>query len=175
MKRTVTLLVRVLIATVLTFATHFAVFIVCWTFRDPLFGLIDFGIRNVVDASGPSVPSATQALLSVAFATAVLLSSPFIIAFWMLIVFGPSTRKYKILVVFSSIGLAAAGTALGYFVLFPLAVNFTGWGEAQGFLAPEPLINLLLRVVVGSAIAFQIIPGLLALRSRNTRGGYATG
>lgn len=177
MKSTVTLLGRVLAATGLTFVTHFVAFVVCWAFRDPLFRLIDMGIRRVVDTGSAIVTGSAQAFepfLSVAISAAVLVSSPFVIAFWLFILSGPRTRRYKVVFLLSSIALAGAGTALGYFALFPLLVGLTEWGASRGLLSGEPLLDLLLSIVVGSAIAFQIVPAILALRFRGPSGEHGS-
>jgi len=164
MKQTVTLLSRVLAATGLTFVTHFVMFVVCWIFRDPLFRLMDRAIYEAVGAESASAAGAAGPLLSVAFFAALLLSSPFVIALWSFILFGWPARRDQIRLILFFMALAGCGVAIGYFIAFPLAVGLTGWAEARGLLSGEPLLDLLLRTVVGLAIVFQVLAATLALR-----------
>ena len=165
MTHTLTLAARVLVAAALTFVTHFAVFLVCWVFRDPLARLVDDAIWAVAGGQIPAAAGAGEWLgqLNATFSIALLLSSPLIIAFWLFVLSGRHTRRYRIVFTLVSGVLAGAGAACGYFLVFPLAVDFIGWGESAGLLRGEPLSDLLFRIVIGLALAFQIPPALVAL------------
>lgn len=172
MKATLALFGRVLVAAALTFVAHFAVFMLCWRFRQPLLVVIGEAIRTAgVEPLVPAAAPSFETFLSVAFFASLLVVSPFIIALWLLILTGPNTWQHRILWLVATLGLASAGTALGYFGLFPALARLTEWGASSGFLPAESMTQLLIRVVVGSALAFEIIPAILALRGWTLTGG----
>lgn len=165
MRGTLALFGRVLVAAGLTFIAHFAVFMLCWRFRQPLLVVIGDAIRTAgVEPLAQATAPSFETFLSVAFFASLLVASPFITALWLLILTEPNTWQHRVLWLVATLGLACAGTALGYFGLFPAMARLTEWGASSGFLPAESMTELLLRVVVGSALAFEIIPALLAFR-----------
>lgn len=171
MKGTLALFGRVLVAAALTFVTHFVTFVLCWTFREPLLGVIGEAIRIAgVEPLTPETAPSFGTFLNVAFFTSLLVASPFVIALWLFMLSGPDTWPRRILYLLASLGLAGVGTTLGYFLLFPAVARLTAWGTSNGVLPAESMTELLLRVVVGSALAFEIIPTILALRGWRLTG-----
>jgi Sec-independent protein secretion pathway component TatC len=171
MKGKLALFSRVLVAATLTFVTHFAIFMLCWGFREPLLLMIGEAIRTAgVDPLGPAAAPSFGTFLNVAFFASLLVASPFVVALWLFILTGPDTWQHRILYLLTSLGLAGVGTTLGYVLLFPAVARLTEWGAGHGVLPAESTTELLLRVVVGSALAFEIIPTVLALRGWRLTG-----
>jgi hypothetical protein len=77
MKQSLTLLLRIVLATALTIGTHFVIFVACWAFRDQLGTGIAYAARQLVFASAAVAPEARAFdSLNDALSTSILFSSP---------------------------------------------------------------------------------------------------
>lgn len=147
---------------------------VCWVFAGDLYDLASAPIRaNPAVTLSVSRPQDIFSLyVKVTLVTSIFLSAPFIVAqVWMFISPGlhRHERRYAIpFVLFGSI-LFLTGGAFGYFVAFPLALQFLlGW-IVESHLVPiidaSEYFNLFFTVIVALGIVFQI-PAVIFVLSR---------
>jgi sec-independent protein translocase protein TatC len=149
-------------------------FVICWVFAGDLYDIASAPIRaNAAVTLAVSRPQDIFSLyMKVTLVASIFLSSPFVLAqAWMFISPGLHSheRRYAIPFVALASGLFVAGGAFGYFVAFPIALQFLlGW-IAESHLVPiidaSEYFNLFFTVVVALGIVFQI-PAVAFVLSR---------
>jgi sec-independent protein translocase protein TatC len=147
---------------------------VCWIFAGDFYDFASAPIRaNPAVTLSVSRPQDIFSLnVKVTLVAAIFLSSPFVLAqAWLFISPGlyPHERWYAIpFVLFASI-LFLAGGVFGYFIAFPLALQFLLDWIVESRLAPiidaGEYFNLFFTIVVALGLAFQI-PAVVLVLSR---------
>jgi sec-independent protein translocase protein TatC len=146
----------------------------CWVFAGDLYDIAIALIRsNPAVTLSVSRPQDIFSLhVKVTLVTAIFLSAPFIVAqVWMFISPGlyRHERRYAIpFVLFGSV-LFVTGGAFGYFVAFPVALQFLLTWIVESHLVPiidaSEYFNLFFTIIVALGIVFQI-PALILVLSR---------
>jgi Sec-independent protein secretion pathway component TatC len=164
MKNMLTLLRRIVVATLLTFGAHFIMFVICWIFRDQAAAVVDYATRRFMSPPDGTPFATPYGSLNTTLSGALLLSSPFIVGSWFFSLSGGRSRRYQVAFILSCVALAACGAVFGYYVAFPLAGEFHEWTRAAGLLRGENYHDLVLQAVTGLGIVFQMPAVIFALQ-----------
>jgi sec-independent protein translocase protein TatC len=147
---------------------------ICWVFAGNLYDIASAPIRSnpAVTLSVSRPQDIFSLYVKVTLVASIFLSSPFVLAqAWMFISPGlyAHERRYAVpFVLFASV-LFAAGGAFGYFVAFPIALQFLLAWIVESHLVPiidaGEYFNLFFTMIVALGIAFQI-PAVIFVLSR---------
>jgi sec-independent protein translocase protein TatC len=149
-------------------------FLVCWAFVDGIYEFIALPVQQALGEGEALVfttlPGPFNLYLKVAFVTALLLASPFLLAqLWLFIAPGlyRHERRFALPFIVSATILAVAGVAFGYTIAFPVAATFLiGWGRDASLvpmLDAMDYFDLFLTIMLSLAIIFQIPPVIFVL------------
>jgi sec-independent protein translocase protein TatC len=147
---------------------------VCWVFAGDLYELASAPIRaNPAVTLSLARPQDIIGLnVKVTLVAALFLSAPFVLAqAWLFISPGlyPHERRYAVPFVLSTTVLFVTGGAFGYFVAFPLALQFLlGWileSHIVPIIDAGEYFNLFFTIIVALGLVFQI-PAVIFVLSR---------
>jgi sec-independent protein translocase protein TatC len=151
-----------------------AAFGLCWLFAGELYELASAPIRAIPQVTlSVSRPQDIFSLnVKVTLVAAIFLSAPFVLTqAWLFISPGlyPHERRYAVPFVLMASVLFVAGGAFGYYIAFPIALQFLLSWILESRLVPiidaGEYFNLFFTVIVALGLAFQI-PAIIFVLSR---------
>ncbi len=146
-------------------------FVVCWIFREQIFGFIQYPILQVLKKLVVTRPTeAFTIYMKVAFVGGIFVAAPVIlIQVWMFIAPGLYRREKRFVLPFllSSTGLFLLGGAFAYYIVLPPALKFliVEFGaQFTPMITAEDYFDLAFIIIVGMGAVFQL-PVLVAFLS----------
>jgi len=159
-------------------------FLVCWSYADRLFGLMQQPIIQALRHHGiggglvylnPTEPF--NLYLMVALVLGLFAASPFVFyQFWLFVAPGlyRSERRYVLPFLVSTVGLFLAGGLFGYKMVYPASLDFLiGYGERfQPMITIGEYTKLFATIIIGLGLMFEmpILVFFLALMRVITAG-----
>ena len=143
-------------------------FVLCWSFADRLFGLIQQPIIQALRHHGipgglvylnPTEPF--NLYLMVALVLGLFAASPFVFyQFWLFIAPGlyRTERRYVLPFLISAVGLFLAGGLFGYKMVYPASLDFLiGYGERfQPMITIGEYTRLFATIIIGLGLIFEM-------------------
>lgn len=139
------------------------VFLVCYFFKEEIFGLLSRPLLKVMPAGEKmvftSLPEAFLTYLKISLVSAIILSSPMVFyQLWMFVTPGlyETEKRYVFPFVLFSTLFFVGGALFGYFVVFPLGFKFF-MGFASDYVRPLPSLREYLSFSLKLLMAFGIV------------------
>src|SRR5579863_6183554 len=143
-------------------------FVLCWSFADRLFGLMEQPIIQALRRHGlggglvylnPTEPF--NLYLEVALVAGLFAASPFVFyQLWLFIAPGlyRTEKRYVLPFLLSTVGLFIAGGLFGYKMVYPASLDFLiGYGERfQPMITIGEYTKLFLTIIVGLGLIFEM-------------------
>lgn len=143
-------------------------FLLCWSFADRLFGLLQqpiiYALRRHGIGGGLVYLNPTEPFnlyLQVAFVAGLFAASPFVFyQLWLFIAPGlhRSERRYVLPFLFCTVGLFVAGGLFGYKMVYPASLDFLiGYGERfQPMITVGEYTKLFAATIIGFGFMFEM-------------------
>ena len=143
-------------------------FLLCWSFADRLFGLLQqpiiYALRRHGIGGGLVYLNPTEPFnlyLQVAFVAGLFAASPFVFyQLWLFIAPGlhRSERRYVLPFLFCTVGLFVAGGLFGYKMVYPASLDFLiGYGERfQPMITVGEYTKLFATIIIGFGLMFEM-------------------
>jgi len=143
-------------------------FLLCWSFADRLFGLMQqpiiYALRRHGIGGGLVYLNPTEPFnlyLQVAFVAGLFAASPFVFyQLWLFIAPGlhRSERRYVLPFLFCTVGLFVAGGLFGYKMVYPASLDFLiAYGERfQPMITVGEYTKLFATIIIGFGLMFEM-------------------
>lgn len=141
----------------------FIIFLICWYFAPEIFSILEKPVR---DATGGKPLAFTQIsdpfllYLKVGFFTSIFFSFPYLmLEVWIFLspALYQKEKKYAIPFIFFTVLFFYAGVVFGFYVLFPILVNFfiKLGSDFTPIITVKEYFSFLIKVLLGTGFAFE--------------------